>query len=49
MQQNQTTDSIVDSTTQRLPYAAPTLEELSSAATAGVKGSTRGEHVTTGS
>lgn len=38
MQQNQTTDSTVDSTTQRLPYAAPTLEELSSAATAGKGG-----------
>lgn len=44
MQQNQTTDSTVDSTTQRLPYSAPTLEELSSHATEGGKGSSAPEN-----
>lgn len=37
MQQNQTTDTTVNSTTERLPYTAPTLEELSSHATEGGK------------
>lgn len=40
MQPTTTTDITVDSTAPRLPYAAPTLEELSSAATAGKGGNT---------
>lgn len=35
MQPTTTTDITVDSTPQRLPYATPTLEELSSTATSG--------------
>lgn len=37
MQQNQTSDTTIDSTAQRLPYTAPILEELSSYATEGGK------------
>jgi hypothetical protein len=49
MQQNTITDTTVDSTAQRLPYAAPTLEQLGSEATQGAKNASSNENLTSGS